>query len=554
MAERNPRELVPLAGPEIGGGWIPQDLGAWRVSWARHREVPTLLWHFAPRRGEPGAGPRIDSIRRRCERLVRRFPEVRVEPAPPGGDHDADREGVHIVDRAIEGEPLVAYIRRTGMGPGGAFRFLMLDVIEALRDFVPEPRLLAGLRLDDFFVKARAGIHLQAVCCPVFAAIRDETPMSDHEIAHRWVEDVARLYVVARRAGAVELHQCKPRDAKPFRRLLKRLRSGKEMSLGDCIVGMARALQPEGTVPESAPGNGRRVPSPAAVPRGALSEWLHGELARTYPDRLRRDEPGSNLLSRFLREGYHLSGAGDHEPRLVRLLPPDCWFERSVLGPVNRQMGTPFLASHFNAVKTRAILCENGFTALFGDPGNGISLPSLLEARGGLRPAEVLLLAGKLGRALQHFESVEFILEIESPWQIEIHPVNPPGRGADVADLFAADFSDWPAWEMKIRVEQPAEALFRTAETKSWRWVQERLFGKSFPALVIWMLDWKRFFWAAEHGVLRDEPLNWDPGLAALFAAAIEFLEPENPAHRTRFLEFIAEAFDIPRETISVVS
>ncbi len=50
--------------------------------------------------------------------------------------------------------------------------------------------------------------------------------------------------------------------------------------------------------------------------------------------------------------------------------------------------------------------------------------------------------------------------------------------------------------------------------TESFARVRECLKGKFYPALLAWMLDWRRFQWAARTGMLANEPSSWDERLA----------------------------------------
>ena len=101
--------------------------------------------------------------------------------------------------------------------------------------------------------------------------------------------------------------------------------------------------------------------------------------------------------------------------------------------------------------------------------------------------------------------------------------------------------STWPAWEISLRVERPAEMFLAGETTTAWTWVRTRFDGKFFPALVAWMLEWKRLQWAARSGSLAREPLSWDDRLLSLFEAARLHLDPARAPQREKFLAFFEE-------------
>jgi len=205
-------------------------------------------------------------------------------------------------------------------------------------------------------------------------------------------------------------------------------------------------------------------------------------------------------------------------------------------------MAIPFLSNHPNTFRTRALLCEEDFTLLISTRAPGIPLPALLELRGGVDTADVLRLAGKICRALDQFDSAEFEFELESPWQIEIYQLK--GAAASEWNSFVREpCSDWPAWDIRVRVEVPTEAILEPSEKSSWLFLLERMKGKSFPTLLAWMLEWRRLEWAANEGALEREPISWDKRFESLFEAAPEHFESLNPSHRERLLKLVSEGY-----------
>jgi hypothetical protein len=207
---------------------------------------------------------------------------------------------------------------------------------------------------------------------------------------------------------------------------------------------------------------------------------------------------------------------------------------------LNRRLSHPFLKAHHHCLRIRSVYCDEHLTLLIGDPAEGIPLPSLLAAREGLPTGDLLLILGKLHRALALFESAGFDADLISPWQLELHleaGVIHPGWKS----LIATEVSAWPAWEVIVRFERPAECFLPGETTTAWRGVRELLHGKFFPALVAWMLDWKRFQWAARADALAGEPVSWDERLIPLFEAARDHLDPSQGAQREKFLALLEE-------------
>lgn len=74
---------------------------------------------------------------------------------------------------------------------------------------------------------------------------------------------------------------------------------------------------------------------------------------------------------------------------------------------MSRRITIALIFAHYN--------CEGDFTALVGDSVSGVPLPSILQYRERLETDEITLVANKLSRALDHFESAEYFADIESP-------------------------------------------------------------------------------------------------------------------------------------------
>ncbi|MEM7602327.1 MAG: hypothetical protein AAF357_13035, partial [Verrucomicrobiota bacterium] len=202
----------------------------------------------------------------------------------------------------------------------------------------------------------------------------------------------------------------------------------------------------------------------------------------------------------------------------------------------------PFLSEHPNSLRTRSLLCEENFTLVVTDQRTAIPLPSLFEIKGGMETEDALRFARKIRRALDQFDSAEFHFEIASPWQVEIVLLGDNEEG-DWRSLVNNACSEWPVWDVRIRVEIPTEAVLESSERTAWNYLMNKMNGKSFPALVVWLLEWRRLEWAAKQGALDREPISWDMRFDSLFNAASDYFEPNNASHRERLLSLLEEGY-----------
>jgi hypothetical protein len=445
-----------------------------------------------------------------------------------------------VVYPAIEGESLISYLERAPGLPVEAGFLLALDLLECLNRLADVPRLLSNVEIEDFFVIAKDGVVLSLRFCPVFSVIREEEPRSDYQLAGKWLEILARLHHFVKTGGRTPFRALPVSGVKAFKTLFKEWESGRECSLRDRISAMSDLFASEAGKGSAMRVRGGRLFGESALPEVPLSLFLKEQLALAHPEKRvdSKSESGSAAcFSSFLVKASSGSGTFD---RFGYLLPADRWFEYSLVDPVNRRMSHPFLKSHHNGIRVRSVYCDENFTALFTDPSPGIPLPSLVSLYGGIPTSEMLLLAGKLHRALSQFDSADFKLEISSPWQIEIH-MEAGLATADWSHLIEIPISRWPPWEVKIRVESPPETLINREALLSWSHVYYGLSEKFFPAFCNWILDWERFEWAAREGSLESEPLSWDGRLESLFLAAGEHLENGNSKQREKFLALVTE-------------
>jgi len=443
-----------------------------------------------------------------------------------------------------DGESFTAFLARVpALHDRVAWR-LCLEILAWLKALIPVPRLLSNVDPSDFLVHARDGIVPSIAFCPVFSFMREETPLSDYRIARQWSERLAVLHSYIKRGRKGSPLKGAPGDSKAFRALFKHFDLGKDRSLGERLDEVASIFQAEW---EASTRGEKGAESPLArrsFPTGPLAQLLKERAVHADPSRFSgATEPGGERDGETpVFSAFRIDRLVVEPPdiRIGHLLPPESWFGVSLIDFLNRRLSHPFLKAHHHCLRIRSVYCDEYFTLLVGDPSEGTPLPSLLAAGEGLVTGDLLLILGKLHRALSQFESAGFDAELISPWQIELHleaGVIHPGWKS----LLSTEVSAWPAWEVIVRTERPAECFLPGETTSAWLGVRELLHGKFFPALVAWMLDWKRFQWAARAATLKREPVSWDERLLPLFEAARDHLDPTQGAQREKFLALLDE-------------
>lgn len=507
-------------------------IGSWEFGFAGNRRDRHLLWSF--HRHSISDLPRgyLPSVQQRFDLAVSLpasgflLSTLRISE---GGD-------CQLLAEALEGEPLPCYLSRVSP----SFRktlSLIRDLVSSLREISGALRLLSNLVSSDFLVKSRNGVSLEVAVHPAFLILREEVTKTDFEIACFWVEYVARVHAAAKDGWSKPVADYDPLALRTFRRLLKSLHRGKEMNLSEAIDELERCVRREldSLRPGLHPAN-----EEAILPLGPLQSALVEEVRLEYPAMLSENfsKGEGGKVSPFVAK-LQPDPSVDGE-RSGILLPPEGWFENSLVQSVNRKMASPFLSSHPNTMRIRSLFCEEAFTLLVVDATPSIPLPALIELKGGLEAADALRIGEKTRRALDQFDSAGFEFEVETPWQIEIYFLR-ENEIANWKDLISTSCRDWPVWEVRIRVEVPTESLFELPERSSWLFVLNRLEGKVFPSLIAWMLEWRRFEWASKRGVIEREPISWDRRFDSLFKAAGSYFEPGQPAHRERLLSLLGE-------------
>jgi len=536
MAEAGIESVVLLEELPSSGSEADRVPPFWKAGLARRDPEAQIVWTF---RLDPGASlPRgyLESVRQRHTQwaALRGTPEVIKTSF-----REESGRATEVVVALPDAEVWSDFLRRSPSVVSTGL-FLAAELLAWLRTLADSPRLIANVAFTDFLVYHRDGILPSLSFCPVFALIREENPRSDFRIAHDWLELLAGLHAFLKQARKGPLAPMASGDYKPFRSLFRNLESGSDCPLSDRFREFEEFFRSEADLAGKAdsPTLPGALADRQARPLGPLARFLQAKALETDPDRFPPSpSPGSaSRFSPYAMEALPQNGTA----RIAHLLPPESWFEHSLVDRLNRRLSHPFLKAHHNCLRVRSVYCDESVTLLATDAAETLPLPTLLGARGGIDGTDLLVIAGKLHRVLAQFDSAEFDPGLVSPWQIELHLENTVSHpGWD--HLFAMEITAWPAWEIVLRIEQPTETLLPGASTESFARVRESLNGKFFPALLAWMLDWKRFQWAARSGSLTNEPLSWDERLAALFRAAAEYLNCSSSAQREKFLAWLEE-------------
>ena len=448
-------------------------------------------------------------------------------------------EEIGYAGRYVEGERWTDYLSRLGKSEAPLGYLLLLDAVKSISQWVDTPRILAGIRLSDFVVRSKCEIQTVAELDLLPGLFRLEKPLSDFQIGKRLAEDVACHFLAIESGWRDRPLSFEPENAKPFRRIVRELKAGRDASLeqrlADLVVVMTNVIRKMGIREREWRCFGGRKPI-GWISRNLRKRFLSDQsnLCETGSN----PRPGGKVGSSFV---LPVSSPEWDQDRYCYLLPPEAWFGDSVVGALNRKLSHPFLRAHHNAIRTRAVYCDGGYTAALADTSIGLALPTLFAFREEVSFQEVVSLGEKIHRALSQFESANFQVDLRSPWQIEIH-LETVELGGEWNDLLSRNLGEWPSWDVVNRVEIPVEA--RVDFDSSWNPVLEKFDGKFFPALICWMLDWNRFRWALENQNLQAEPMSWDKQLSSLFAAAKEHLDASDPGQRRKFLSLIREWAD----------
>tara|TARA_R110000850_G_scaffold55877_17_gene132074 strand:- start:2176 stop:3798 length:1623 start_codon:yes stop_codon:yes gene_type:complete len=535
MEPRPPASIIHLDKLGFHRRYYGDQFSDWDLSLGRREKSDELVWVFTRPDGGDVQSIIVDSIKQRIRLIESGIPTYASIVSWQMVSENEDG----LISEVIEGEPLPVFLARLGKIGKPATLLLMLDIVVHLKRLSLIPRVLSCLELEDFLVVRKDGVSLEAVPALCFSLIRPESPQSDYQLALKWIRILARLYIVAKRGWKDDLDVLNPSQAKPFRRPLKDLESGGERMLCERFTDLEVVLRKELDGTRGA-GSGRFSLDSATMPKGFLSEIFFERASDPMALSSGLSISGRQVspFSPYVCEAQS-NESGDL--RTVYLLPPEGWFEKSAIDPVNRKMSHSFLNAHPNGIRIRSVFFEERHTILLGCAAKGLPLPSLLAIRQGLDMVDVLLLGAKLDRALQQFESAEFDMGLQSPWQVEIHFESNFDK-VDWGSLLSTDVSDWPTWDIKLRVELPTEYYLTGRRYCSWKPIAESASEDFFTVLLAWMLDWARFDWAARNGRQADEPLSWDDDLMKLFQGFGDESGQKASGKRTHLLAQLGQA------------
>jgi len=422
---------------------------------------------------------------------------------------DAPDGGCYVVTEFVEGEPILDYLERNRDLPSemaGAILLQLFDVVAYLAD---HPRLLSLVEIEDFSVTLENGVF-PGVRLTEMAENREENPLGDHELADRWVCRFAELHEFMRaedvrtRLGVGEMMEGDvPID--PAYRVVREEMASKPgvdaiLLLKEMGGVIRRVAGLEGELGARIPGELRSLRSLGQAPSGPLQRLIFasGKLNEAIAEQFELHP----MVERFAYSPFLVPAAKKDSGEEVQLyiLPPERLFDEAIVERLTRKMFDTYLKSHPNGVRVRFFTCEHDYSLVVGERFAAIPLPALLARRVRFSPREALTVARQFDRVLAHFESASFPVGTWNPWQIELFFQQEDLDGAKALVASREAVGDWPAWDLKFRVEPPAEA-FVGSHHSPWSYLLRRLGGKCFPALLVWLLDGDRFEWALSAGL-----------------------------------------------------
>lgn len=424
-----------------------------------------------------------------------------------------------------DGETLPSYLcRLRETEEVGGFP-LVLELLSWLMRLSHKPRIFSNVEPADFLVVSSSG-GASIVLFPVGPILREEETKSDRAIAKEWLAYLADI---------LNLILCRRR----FDESARKIGETCAKALDEIEAGKANELQNWFKLVEEVAENekgkwlerqGHKRLDKSMVPCGPLGSFWWDQFCRieneTFGELISLSSPYSGMFRRV-----------DGEKRRVSLLIPEGWAATSVLEKINQKIAHPFLKGHHNGVRTLSVLCGENYTGLVAPDDEMLSLPEILAVMKGLNFPGVLSVLRKIHRTLEQFESAEFDLEIDSPYRICLF-CEEAETGKASANQFLQGFSEWPAWDVKVRVEKPLEYF---VENTGWRSVYRKLGERFFPAFVAWALDYSRFEWAARAGRIESEPASWDAELDCLLVSASKHLNENDASQRMKFMELLEE-------------
>lgn len=476
-------------------------------------------------------------------------------------DSDTDENGnLFYVTEFIEGEPLVDYLGRFTSLPENLGLHLALQLADTAGYLADFPRLLSTVSLDDFVVTLERGRFL-SLRLSHLGFDREDAPVSDAILGAHWIEVVGHLlrHVIDRAPLpnpsliAAEAAGNGSQLTGPLGDLIARLKS----QPGAVAVRELRNLK--GTLLKAAGFSEdtefhqrpefRAIDDLTQRPAGSLSLLITDstEFEELTRDRWRLRQDGhpvddASPFSFQARSPRDPSASLEERGQCydLILLPPERLVGGTFLPRLNRQMGDPFLKEHPYLVRSRALVCDSAFTLIAAEGINGFSLMSLVTARGDLSPTETAIVLEEIVRLLAHLEGIDIELDRIDPWRLVFHFDTALGEERIRELLTTTPLTAWPPLTTKLRPVTTTDAMV-DPEAGSWRYLCRRLGSKSLPALVAWMSSGQEFDRALQAN--RADTLSFSSirEISVLLEKARDHLDPDNPAHRQRFLEWFTE-------------
>lgn len=471
---------------------------------------------------------------------------------------------LYAVTEFADGERLLDYLMRVGPLPRNLGVHLVLQLAEVAGYMADFPRLLTTVGLDDFLVTLDRGRRLRLRLGDL-GLERPDSAATDSELGTHWIEIV----------GLLLEHLLDGRELPPAEDflpispgrfglggamgpLIERLRweSGttaiRELRGLKTTLLQAAGFSAGSTMAEL--GNlGEVVHRPAGPLTLLVAEAPEVENLLKTKWRIRDPEdvyPGDGFSPYAVRTRAVRPPSASLEDRGERfdivLLPPERFLANSFAPKLNRQMGHAYLKEHPCLVRTRSMICDTDFTLVASPGGNGFSLMETVTRRGRFSPADAAALLEHLVRLMAHLDGAEIDLDRIDPWRVVFHFDNQLPVERISALAAETPLAEWPAMTTRLRPLPATEGLV-ASQAGGWRYLMRQMQGKHLPALILWTIEGERFDRLLAENRATEAPLSEVPGLAELFGKAAAYLDPSNPAHRQRFLEwFHAIAASLP--------
>jgi len=480
---------------------------------------------------------------------------INIEHPTVGKVHDIGESSFgnsYCVAELVEGEPLFEYLTRNPDLPEDLLACILLDLADALGILAKFPRFLSCVEPNDFLVTLDRGIF-PALRLGRFGLNRSDQPASDFQLAERWMQWTAGIHMAMREgknpADSREQGQQHPRYAELESNLNRKSGVDAILHLKELNSAIREVADIGGEPGYAVPIKHRKLSHIKQAAYGPIQEFLYqnSDLESLIQEKFEclKNEIRYGVSPFLIPAAKRMEEGGQEktgEAVQLYLLPPERLFEESVIDPLNRKMFDGYLKSHPNGVRVRSLICESDFILLVADRFEGLPLPCFQARRAKFSSGDALAVVRQLDRVRCQFESARFPLGRLSPWQVELYFES--AGPEDIPDLIEkTPIEDWPAWDLKLRVEAPAETFVEPVFS-AWSHLIGRFQKRSFPAIFVWLLEGDRFEWDLRNSNAADEPLNWNPNIANfLEEAAMEFNEFD-PAHRSQLIEYFSRIFE----------